>query len=410
MTAVTDQYERMQTIQSAAVLAGRRAWRKVDRTDLSRSWALAAEALAVLLGDYQEAAAMAGLAYVTDALAEQGEYVAPEAFVDPRGFAGQASDGRALASLLYSPVTAVKNHIRNGKSSAEALRMGGKVLDTMARTQVADAGRASAGVAIASRPAVGYVRYLNPPSCSRCAVLAGRFYRWNAGFQRHPGCDCIHHPAKNAEAARAEGLISDPYEYFNSLSESDQQKYFGKHEAQAIRDGGDLYQVVNSRRGMQPGGLTTKEGTSRRGAYGRAKRLTPEGIYKQNLSREKTLQLLESNGYILPGGQVPGGSILGDREGFGALGRGGSRVGVRNAVEEARRTGVRDPRLRATMTEVERRASDAQSRWDAVRDGRNPYSSKAPLSPKLAAAVEKDYLNAVVYGNAQWKLTARKSL
>lgn len=410
MTAVTDQYERMQTIQSAAVLAGRRAWRRVDARNLSQSWAAVTFPLALVVTEYQEAAASAGLAYVTDALAEQGEYVVPDAFVDPRGFAGQASDGRALVGLLYSPIVAVKNYIRDGKSPREALRMGGKALDTMARTQVADAGRAAAGVAIAARPSVGYVRYLNPPSCSRCAVLAGRFYRWNAGFHRHPGCDCIHHPAKNAEAARAEGLISDPYEYFNSLSGDDQKKYFGKYEAQAIRDGGDLYQVVNSRRGMQAGGLTTKEGTSRRGAYGRAKRLTPEGIYKQNLSREKTLQLLESNGYILPGGQVPGGSILGDREGFGALGRGGTRVGVRNAIEEARRTGERNPAIRATMTEAERRVSDAQARWDAVRAGRNPYSSKMPLSPQMAAAVEKDYLNAVVYGNAQWKLTARKSL
>src|SRR5690606_23965723 len=33
-----------------------------------------------------------------------------------------------------------------------------------------------------------YVRMLTPPSCSRCTVLAGRWYRKNAGFARHPGC------------------------------------------------------------------------------------------------------------------------------------------------------------------------------------------------------------------------------
>lgn len=40
-------------------------------------------------------------------------------------------------------------------------------------------------------------------------------------------------------------------EGFKSLSREEQDKRFGANYAQAIRDGADIYQVVNSKRGMQ---------------------------------------------------------------------------------------------------------------------------------------------------------------
>lgn len=62
-------------------------------------------------------------------------------------------------------------------------------LDRMVSTLVSDAGRSGMGVATAIRPGVtGHIRYVNSPSCARCAILAGRFYRWSSGFQRHPHC------------------------------------------------------------------------------------------------------------------------------------------------------------------------------------------------------------------------------
>jgi hypothetical protein len=127
------------------------------------------------------------------------------------------------------------------------------------------------------------------------------------------------------------------------------------------------------------------------------------------LSREDTLRLLERNGYILPGGQQPEGVLRGQREGFGALGRGGTRVGVREAVLEARRTGERNPAVRATMTAAERRVFDAQVNWDAVLAGRNPYG-RGKLTPELAAAVENDFRRIVVNGDAAAKITARQSM
>src|SRR5699024_1153215 len=186
---------------------------------------------------------------------------------------------------------------------------------------------------------------------------------------------------RSTEAAASEGLIEDPYEYFRSLDEAEQDRIFTKPGAQAIRDGADISQVVNARRGMTPNGNFTVEGTTRRGYAGSLlkrgqRRMTPESIYPQaNGSRERAIELLKEHGYILPEGQVAGGALRGQREGFGALGRGGTRKAASQAVLEARRTGIRDPRNRYTMTEAERRVYDAQRRYEIALSGRSPYTS-----------------------------------
>lgn len=88
--------------------------------------------------------------------------------IRPLAFSGVAGDGRALSTLFP-------------EADSKAL------LQIMAATAVQDAGRAAASAALtARRTLTGYVRMLVSPSCSRCAVLAGRWYRWNAGFARHP--------------------------------------------------------------------------------------------------------------------------------------------------------------------------------------------------------------------------------
>jgi hypothetical protein len=394
--AAVKHYRAMQRLQGLVVLAGVQLWSEVSLSDLSGSWAAQVPLLVPVLTGVQVRAAAAGASYGAATLAEQGLYEAPRAFVNPDGFSGMASDGRSLEGLLYSPVPHVKTLIAGGMDPKQALKQGGKFLTTVTRTQVADAGRAAAGVDTAARPNVGYVRMLNPPSCSRCSILAGRFYRWNAGFDRHPKCDCIHVASTQGavDAGRSEGLVHDPYEYFKSLSPEEQDKNYTKAGAQAIRDGADIFQVVNARRGVKPGGLLTTEGTSKRGNFGRqGPRLMPEAIYAKGLSREATLEELERYGYILPGGQNPTGVLRGQAEGFGALGRGGTRVGAREAVLKARETGIRDPNVRATMTAAERRVFDAQRNWDAVRVGRNPFTNakNATVTPEVAARVERDY-------------------
>jgi hypothetical protein len=127
---------------------------------------------------------------------------------------------------------------------------------------------------------------LNPPSCSRCVVLAGKFYRWNDGFLRHEGCDCSHIPAiEDVE----DDLTTDPMVYFRSLSRKQQDDTFGKANAQAIRDGADINQVVNATtrggvRTAQGGFVYTLEGATKRGLYGKRSggilRPTPWQIYR----------------------------------------------------------------------------------------------------------------------------------
>lgn len=363
--AAVAHYREMLRIQALALVAGRRAWRRVEPTFIAESWTEAVRALEPVVVAAQTRAAAAGASYGALTLAQQGSWVAPEAFIDPDAFSGYAADGRSLSGLLMSPAYSSKTFIGNGASPTQALKMGRASLDTLLRTVVADAGRQAAGVDITSRPNTGYVRMLNPPSCVRCLALAGRFYKHNDGFQRHKGCDCIHVPsaAGSTKGARDEGLIDDPKAYWDSLSTAEQNKAAGFSNAQAIRDGADINRVVNSTRGRS--GLTTTEGTGRKGfaANVRGQRLTPEGIYRQASSREEALGLLERHGYVIPGGQVPRVTSfppVGERNGF--------------------------------LTAAERRLRDSEQRWLTVLDGRNPYTRDGSgLTPTISAKVETDY-------------------
>lgn len=199
--------------------------------------------------------------------------------------------------------------------------------DRLVASLVADAGRAAESVSIAATPGAGWVRYLNPPSCSRCAVLAGRIYRWSSGFDRHPGCDCVH-VATNAAAAP--GLITDP----TDLLRNGQITGLAKADAQALSDGASWSQVINAKSGMTDVTLygrraqVTTAGTTRRGAFGssdfaatagydrrsvgrrgavansnerttRRARLTPKAIYDAaDGDRDTAIRLLKSYGYI----------------------------------------------------------------------------------------------------------------
>ena len=373
-------YRAMLRLQRSARAAAGVAWSSLSAAYLSESWDSVSPALAAAVSKLQLDAATRGAGYGGNTLADQGLYEAPEAWVDPSSLAGVSSRGASLGAALYSAIPHTKDMIAGGMPERVALARGREVLQMSAAAQVADAGRTAAGLDTFARPRVGYVRMLNPPSCSRCSVLAGRFYRNNEGFQRHPRCDCVHVPTTRTEAAESEGLIHDPYAYFESLSESAQDKTFGKAQAQAIRDGADLFQVVNARRGMSYAGVSadgtrrgqkvvsdfTREGTPRRALWGganpRGKRLTPDAIYAQGLPREATLDLLAKHGYLLPQGQVAEGAIRG--------------------------AGPVIPR--SDLTAAEKRLQTARLRWEAVQDGRNPHG-RGPLTPEVAARVEADY-------------------
>lgn len=148
---------------------------------------------------------------------------------------------------------------------------------------------------MARRHVAGYVRMLVPPSCSRCVVLAGNFYRFNAGFERHPRCDCRHIPAAEALAG---DLALDTRAYFDSLSEAEQRRVFTVAGAEAIRDGADIGRVVNARRGMYTAQVGGRRVLATTAVSGSRVRLMPETIVRVAPNRAERLRLLRLHGYI----------------------------------------------------------------------------------------------------------------
>jgi hypothetical protein len=292
--------------------------------------------------------AASAVTYLADLGAEFGLRPDVAGRVDADAYAG-ASDGRDMATLLLQPALLTLATIGAGASPAQATSIGLVELDMITRTQVADAGRVADGAALTvHREFDGYVRMLVPPSCSRCVILAGARYKWNQGFLRHPRCDCRHIPAPED----AGELRTDPKAHFESLSEAEQNRVFTIAGARAIRDGADINQVVNVRRGatgLTPAGaritaeearllrggrergrlertdvfgrqlFTTTEGTTTRGLAGvrlgvkdtgvkrpgrrvrsaRSPRLMPESIYEiAGDDRDEAIRLLKRFGYI----------------------------------------------------------------------------------------------------------------
>lgn len=119
-------------------------------------------------------------------LVEAGTPVAADGTLSPAAFAGVTDIGGDLEPYLYGSVA----HARTVEAGSvrDRLREGRDRLFLLAREQVGAASRGASLAGIASRDNVGYVRLVNPPCCSRCAVLSGKFFRWNTGFQRHPRC------------------------------------------------------------------------------------------------------------------------------------------------------------------------------------------------------------------------------
>jgi hypothetical protein len=252
--------------------------------DFDASWARVGPRILLLTASAQLGAARSGAAYVPDTLAELGAPVDPVGEVVPEAFSGIASDGRPLDTLLGESVIRAKVARDNGAAASDALTAAGRALDMYVHTQIADAARGAASVAIAARPTVGWVRMVNPPCCGRCAVLAGKWFRYNQGFQRHPRCDCRHVPAP-------EDVAGDVGTSPAALFSGGHVKGLTSGQAKAITEGADPARVINASR--KASGMTTTEAAVK----GR-RRLTPDGIYRMATTREGALQLLREHGYL----------------------------------------------------------------------------------------------------------------
>lgn len=315
-------------LRAAVVAAILAEWAKVNPRRVLPSWLeQSADRVFVILSAGQEAVAAEAGAFVGQALAVQGIPVSVPA-LDPLRFAGIASDGRDLENLLRGAPVRVLERLGQGARPEEAMRSGAAFLTLAAATQISDAARAADQVALTvaepadpryapASPAVeappaqrkfryGWVRMLTPPSCSRCAILAGQFYKWNEGFIRHEMCDCKHIPAAESLAG---DLATDPMAYFRSLTPEEQNKYFGVANARAINAGADIFQVVNA--STRPNAMYvadngrryTREGTTRRGfagSRGAVVRPTPWQIFRDARgNREEAIRQLRESGYIL---------------------------------------------------------------------------------------------------------------
>lgn len=313
--AAAEFYRAQQQLGLMTVAATRREWARMG-DDFDQSWVTVGPRIKLLATSAQLGAARQGEIYVPKVLAETRQSAPAEGNVNAAAFAGIASDGRELDGLLYGAVTTAKTAVGQGKSPQQALATGSDWLGMLAQSIVADAGRMATSVGMAARPRVtGYIRMLGGSGCSRCAVLAGKWFRWNTGFLRHPRCHCVHVPAAES---RAGDWRTDPVAAIRA------GKVTGLSEAQtkAILDhGADVSQVINATRGMDYARVfgrqmqITREGITVRGVAGKRLgaihkaagrrfresavfRLTPESIYAIGGGRANTIRLLREHGYL----------------------------------------------------------------------------------------------------------------
>jgi len=228
-----------------------------------QAWGTASLAAAALtVQQHQAAQATQASAAATAMLAEQGIREVPSAALNALAF---TSATESLTSML-ADVTEDRWRF-----------------DRFVEALVHDAGRTAQSVDMAARQHVAHVRHLSPPSCSRCAVLAGRVYRYSEGFQRHPGCDCTMVPVTVASP----DLTYDPVQ----MARDGQVTGLSKADMRALDDGADFNQIVNVR--LRNGGIRDSGEILRRGS-----RPTPAGIYRRAGSREESVDLLRRYGYL----------------------------------------------------------------------------------------------------------------
>ena len=160
--------------------------------------------------------------------------------------------GTDIYSELASVARYVQSDIDRGLPVDQAMQRGGVRAGRVSSNVARDTGRQSASLGImADTRAKGFVRYLKSPSCGRCTILAGKVYAWNDGFKRHPNCDCQHRPLNDPDFETAETIVETPQQAFDNMSKAEQDKAFGKEQAEEVRAGKNPISVVNrSQAGM----------------------------------------------------------------------------------------------------------------------------------------------------------------
>lgn len=287
-----ERYGAAQRREIAAALASiRRSWRRMG-LDFDSTWPLVLPLITQALTTAQGRLLEDVPGYIPTALRSTGQRVPDEVFTPNLSrFVGVTGGGIALGDALSGTIPRTKLLVSQGMPARSAMLNTGNWLMRVAGTILSDTARGGEQLAMKSRSVGYYVRMLEPPSCGRCVVLAGKRYSSSEAFARHPGCDCRHVPI--AEASAADGLVASLPEYLDGASDEQLVRMFGsKANVQAYKDGADANQLINAyRKGSlytaQVGGrslLATTEGVTRRGfAYTRmstADYLKAQGEYK----------------------------------------------------------------------------------------------------------------------------------
>ncbi|MEV8023388.1 hypothetical protein [Microbacterium sp. NPDC080220] len=386
----SEQYRIQQGVAATTAAAVGRVWRRIG-DDFDASWAGTRGTLLDVVARGRLAAVTQAIPYTAAVLAETGQTAAPTGALVPAAFIATAPDGRDIGSLYDESIVKAKTAVAGGATAQEALAQSGRWLTMTTLTVLADTRRMVYEADIIQRPAItGYVRMLNPPSCSRCIILAGKWFRWNEGFQRHPRCDCSHIPTSENVAG---DMRTDPYAMFRSMSAEQQEATFGRSEARAIREGADIYGVVNQQVRKLP-----------------TARSPIDEIYRTAGTRTNAVRALRERGFIRDRGQVnvplsPGvrtdAQIIAAGRGRGAVTINGQRVTTARAARfDAAATGQRDVLNRSTMTVAERNLYDAKYRLDyALRTGNVPrsigpssadrYANPIPATPERIAELRQ---------------------
>lgn len=300
----------------AAVSSLRRTWSRMG-DDFDASWSTLGPRLLLTLDQAQSRVAAGAVEYIPAVLSDTGQRVGfPEYGFDPDSLVGVSGDGLTTDTLAYQAVIHAKTAVGKGASVGQALDIGSRFLTAAAGTLLSDTARTVEKVEAHSRGVTTFVRMLEPPSCGRCIILAGKISHSSEAFDRHPKCDCRNIPVNENIAG---DFLTDPRAHLDSLSDDELARSLGsKANAQAYRDGADTSQLINAyRKGgdVRPAQVYgrsikyTTEATTKRGAYGRASRaarrdpsrsprLMPESIYSIATDREDAARLLRLYGWI----------------------------------------------------------------------------------------------------------------
>ena len=299
--AAAEQYNaalRLLAARSVAGVVG--AYAAVKAADIDRTFTAALPGILAELVRGQLYAATTSVAYHQRLLAAHGLTPSGPA-IRPAGFAAglQTADGRDLRSVVALAPIYAKQRIVQGMPAEQALDSGRTFLASVVQSETQDAARSVMDVALNTDDQYeGYLRVPDPDACGRCLILAGRVYRTDGDFLRHPRCLCSSQPVLR------DNPPPDPpsaRSLFDDLDEPAQDAAFGIDGAEAIRSGADPASVQNARQGMRAAGDTfTEQGTLSRKGQRRYPngRLSPLGCRRQaDGDQAKYLELLATNGY-----------------------------------------------------------------------------------------------------------------